>query len=98
MLLLPKQLLNLLSAVEFLHLMTIMHFFHFMAATHTNPMYEDIIQSGRDDFVPANTIVDIMNTLSDPRRPFYFTQLEVAYLRLARYGYESPYSNVFPYT
>jgi hypothetical protein len=34
--------------------------FPFMTATHTNPIYEDVIQSGRNDFVPANTIVDIM--------------------------------------
>jgi len=67
-------------------------YFPFMSATHTNPMYEDIIQSGRNDFVPANTIVDIMNTLSDPRRPFYFTLYQGAYLG-GRYGYESPYSN-----
>jgi hypothetical protein len=65
--------------------------FPFMTATHTNPMYEDIIQSGRNDFVPANTIVGIMNTLSDPRRPFYFTKFGNVYLG-GRYGYESPYS------
>lgn len=65
--------------------------FPFMTATHTNPLYEDIIQSGRNDFVPANTIVDIMNTLSDPRRPFYFTKFGDIYLG-GSYGYESPYS------
>jgi hypothetical protein len=54
-------------------------------------MYEDIIQSGRNDFVPANTIVGIMNTLSDPRRPFYFTKFGNVYLG-GSYGYESPYS------
>jgi Starch-binding associating with outer membrane len=74
--------------------------FPFMTATHTNPMYEDIIQSGRNDFVPANTIVDIMNTLSDPRRPLYFIQIDTSSVpnveKLAykggRYGYDSPFS------
>lgn len=65
--------------------------FPFMTATHTNPIYEDVIQSGRNDFVPANTIVDIMNTLSDPRRPLYFTLFEGVY-KGGPYGYESPFS------
>jgi hypothetical protein len=38
----------------------------------TNPIWVDLVQSGRYDWVPANTIVDIMNTLNDPRRPLYF--------------------------
>jgi len=65
--------------------------FPFLSATHTNPLYEDLVQSGRNDFVPANTIVDIMNDLDDPRRPFYFTLFEGDYLG-GDYGYESPYS------
>lgn len=39
---------------------------------NTNPLWVDLVQSGRQDFVVANTIVDYMNTLSDPRRAFYF--------------------------
>lgn len=39
---------------------------------NTNPLWVDLVQSGRSDFVIANTIVDYMNTLSDPRRAFYF--------------------------
>jgi hypothetical protein len=66
--------------------------FPFMSSTHTNPMYEDIIQSGRNDFVPANTIVDIMNNLNDPRRQFYFTKFGDIYLG-GQYGYESPFSS-----
>lgn len=65
--------------------------FPFLSATHTNPLYEDLVQSGRNDFVPANTIVDIMNNLSDPRRPLYFTTIGGIYSG-GQYGYESPYS------
>jgi len=40
---------------------------------NTNPLYEDLVLSGRADFVAANTIVDIMNTLADPRIFDYFS-------------------------
>jgi len=46
---------------------------YYEQAPSTNPMYEDLVLSGRRDFVPANTLVDIMNNLNDPRRPIYFT-------------------------
>ncbi|MCL9809178.1 SusD/RagB family nutrient-binding outer membrane lipoprotein [Flavobacterium luminosum] len=39
---------------------------------NTNPLWVDLVQSGRSDFVVANTIVDYMNDLSDPRRSAYF--------------------------
>ncbi len=39
---------------------------------NTNPLWEDLVQSGRSDYLPANTIVDVMNNLNDPRRPLYF--------------------------
>jgi len=39
---------------------------------NTNPVWEDLIQSQRHDFVAAATIIDTMKALSDPRLPFYF--------------------------
>lgn len=42
------------------------------SAPNTNPVYADLVLSGRSDFVAANTIVDIMNELEDPRRSVYF--------------------------
>lgn len=39
---------------------------------NTNPLWVDLVQSGRSDFVISNTLVDYMNNLSDPRREFYF--------------------------
>lgn len=44
------------------------------ATPNTNPVWVDLVQSGRSDFVVANTIVDKMNALNDPRRPFYFDE------------------------
>jgi hypothetical protein len=43
---------------------------------HTNPIWEGVIQSGRNDFVPANTITEAMNFLDDPRRAIHFTTID----------------------
>jgi len=40
---------------------------------NTNPVWVDLVQSGRKDFVANSTIVNIMNATSDPRRPYFFT-------------------------
>ncbi len=39
---------------------------------NTNTLYVDLVASGRLDFIGANTLVDVMNTLNDPRRAYYF--------------------------
>ncbi len=40
-----------------------------------NRLYAEVIASNRNDFVAEEEIVDAMNDLSDPRRPFYFTEI-----------------------
>lgn len=50
------------------------------AFPNTNPLWLDLVQSGRHDYIPANTIVDMMNTLEDPRRPAYFTMKDGKYV------------------
>ena len=47
-------------------------FVYLSASPNTNPLYIDIIASGRHDFVAANTIMDKMNSLNDPRVSLYF--------------------------
>ena len=37
-----------------------------------NPIYANVIASGRHDYVAGKTIIDEMNTASDPRLPIYF--------------------------
>ena len=61
---------------------------------NTNPIYEDLVLSGRDDFVPTNTIIDIMNPLNDPRRPYYFDTIpgQPEYTG-GIYGYNNSFSN-----
>ena len=46
---------------------------------NTNPVYVDLVQGGRNDFVPANTIVNLLNGLNDPRRPLFFTTINGVY-------------------
>ena len=54
---------------------------HYLSAQpNTNPIYVDVIASGRNDFVPADTFVDAMNALNDPRRDAYFTQKDGAFV------------------
>lgn len=40
-----------------------------------NPLYYDRAVTGRKDFSSANTIVDLMDSLADPRLPYYFDSL-----------------------
>jgi len=46
--------------------------FNYQGSTpNTNPLYEDLILSGRKDFVLTNTLVDKLNDLKDPRLNYY---------------------------
>ncbi|HPE57347.1 MAG TPA: SusD/RagB family nutrient-binding outer membrane lipoprotein [Bacteroidales bacterium] len=60
--------------------------------SNSNPLYVDLVQSGRHDFVPANTLVDKMNALEDPRRASYFTMYEGEYVG-GIYGESNNWSN-----
>lgn len=42
-------------------------------APYISPYYQAFVLDARKDFCPTNTIVDLMNTLNDPRRPVWFT-------------------------
>lgn len=47
--------------------------FKYLAVTpNTNPLYVDLIQSNRQDFVGAKTLIDYMKSLNDPRLSQYF--------------------------
>ena len=59
---------------------------------HTNPYWDDLVQSGRKDFVAANTIADVMNMYADPRRSAYFKNLSNDSVIGAAYGLQSSYT------
>ncbi len=48
-------------------------FYYQTTPPNTNPVWVDLVQSGRKDFVAANTLVDSMKSRTDPRIPYYFT-------------------------
>lgn len=63
------------------------------ANPNTNPIWNDLVESGRSDYVIANTVADYMNELNDPRRTEFFDDnLENGYVG-APYGSPSSFSN-----
>lgn len=49
----------------------------YLATTpNNNPVHSDLVLSGRADFVGANTFIDRLNALNDPRRDEYFKEVE----------------------
>ncbi len=47
--------------------------FAYLGTSNPNPIWTDVVQSGRQDFIIANTITDLLNALDDPRREAYFS-------------------------
>jgi hypothetical protein len=61
-------------------------------APNNNPMNDNLVLSGRKDYVAAETIIGIMNNLEDPRRPAYFTDVNGEYVG-GTIGASSSYAN-----
>jgi hypothetical protein len=47
--------------------------FYASAPPNTNPIWVDLVQSGRDDFVAASTLIDTLLAKNDPRIDNFFT-------------------------
>lgn len=62
------------------------------ATPNVNPIWTNLVQSKRNDFVAANTIVDIMNELDDPRLAPYFTEIDGGGYEGGIYGDYNTYS------
>jgi hypothetical protein len=62
------------------------------AQPNNNPVNENLVNSGRNDFVAANTLVDAMNDLNDPRRAFYFTLMSDGTYLGGIYGASNDYT------
>src|SRR5699024_1743115 len=59
---------------------------------HANPLWESIIQSGRDDYIPSKPLVDRMNNLEDPRRPVFYDEKSGVY-KGGIYGAQNTYAD-----
>ena len=54
--------------------------FQYLSSTpNTNPVWVDLIQSGRHDFVGCKTLINKLLALNDPRLPFYFDKIGTTY-------------------
>lgn len=74
-------------------------FQYLSTSPNTNPLYEDFVLSGRSDYVAANTIVDKMLSLNDPRMSAYFTMVDTsadASGKMAYVGGGYGHSNAYP--
>lgn len=54
--------------------------FNFDTATFTSPIYDDLVASGRNDFIPTQLVINTMNSSSDPRREVWFTMVDGKYV------------------
>lgn len=65
------------------------------SAPNNNPVSENInpLRTSREDYVPANTLVDAMNDLEDPRRARYFSQINGQYIG-GEYGFTNSFSEL----
>lgn len=69
--------------------------FNYLSGTpNTNPLYVDLTLSGRLDFIGANTFIDKLLSLGDPRLPFFFDQnLGAGVYKGGAYGHTAGYAN-----
>ncbi|MEX0884109.1 MAG: SusD/RagB family nutrient-binding outer membrane lipoprotein, partial [Cyclobacteriaceae bacterium] len=64
------------------------------APPNNNPVSEEInsLFTSRQDYIVANTLVDVMNELNDPRRSFYFTRVSGEFVG-GKYGFSNSYTD-----
>ncbi|OEJ99288.1 hypothetical protein A8C32_08965 [Flavivirga aquatica] len=68
------------------------HIHYLTSAPNTHPVHNEVILSGRKDFIAGATLIDIMNTLKDPRRPLWFKTVNENYVG-GEIGSPSSYSS-----
>ena len=70
----------------------------YTSAPNGNPLNDNLVLSNRNDYVAGKTIIDLMNTLEDPRRASYFTDIDGEYIGgvIGEQTVYSDYSHVTP--
>lgn len=54
------------------------YLFYIGVTPHVNDIYDSYVNDGRKDYLPTNTIIDMMLDLEDPRIGQYFTQVDTS--------------------
>jgi hypothetical protein len=67
--------LNAISAGVMMNPADNCQFQYLVASPNYNPLYENLVANGRDDFFAGKTLVDFMNTKADPRISKYFDEV-----------------------
>lgn len=65
----------------------------FPTGQFSNPVYQEVIQSGRNDYVPSSVVVDFMNNNSDPRREKWFSLAPDGTYKGGTYGSTNAFGN-----
>ncbi|WKS95754.1 SusD/RagB family nutrient-binding outer membrane lipoprotein [Riemerella columbina] len=69
----------------------------FPSGIFANPVYLDVVASGRNDFIPSDVLVDVMNGKDDPRRAVWFTTVGGDY-KGGKYGANNSFANFSHFT
>ena len=67
--------------------------FPYMSGLVSNPVYQNLVSSGRNDFVPSDVYVNALKAVADPRIPKYFTPLANGTYVGGPYGNLASYAN-----
>jgi len=68
-------------------------FAYLKTTPNTNPIWVDLVQSNRQDFVAANTLIDKLKALSDPRLSLYFKPNDAGQYVVGKLGTNNTFSD-----
>ncbi|WP_292010849.1 SusD/RagB family nutrient-binding outer membrane lipoprotein [Chryseobacterium sp.] len=67
--------------------------FAYDGGTFTNPVFDNLVASNRNDFVPSELVINTMQGLSDPRMEVWFTKVNGIYKGGVFGDFNNPYTN-----
>jgi hypothetical protein len=67
--------------------------FSYDGNTFSNPVYDNLVASGRNDFLPSELTINTMKALSDPRMDIWFTKVGGVYKGGVFGELNDPYTN-----
>lgn len=65
----------------------------FVATQFQNPVYQNLVANGRNDFIPSDVYMNFMLSKNDPRVPKYFTPLPNGSFVGGKYGFLNNYTS-----